>query len=255
MTISIRGAAAVCLALSAALLSGCAAVVVGGAAAAGAVVATDRRSTATQLADQAIEFRATSRINDALGEQRGHINVTSYFRKVLISGEVATAELRQRAQDIVAGTQDVAEVVNELAVMPDSSLSQRSSDSLVTGRVKSRLIDANGVPANSIKVVTERGTVYLMGRLTQRESDLATEVARTTSGVQRVVRLIDRISEQAALHPNDPAGRAPPPAPVSSPAPEATGAAAPAAATTHPVTEPVVIQQPPVEVRPLPPVK
>lgn len=253
MTRSIRGAAALCLVLTAVLLAGCTAVVVGGAAAVGAVVATDRRSLATQASDQSIEFRATSRINEALGEQRGHVIITSYFRKVLVTGEVASAELRQRAQEVIAGTPEVAEVVNELAVMPESPLSQRSSDSLLTGRVKARLLDANGVPANSIKVVTERGTVYLMGRLTQREIDLATEVVRTTPDVQRVVRLLDRISEQSALHPNDPAGRPPAPAPVSSPA---SASAAPAGgATAHPVVDPVVIQQPPVEVRPLPPVR
>ncbi len=247
------------LALAAAVLAGCAAAVVGGAAAAGGMVATDRRSSATQLADQGIELRASSRVNDALGDKRGHINITSYFRKVLVSGEVATPDERQRAGAAVAGTPDVASVINELAVMPDSSLKQRSEDTLITGRVKAKLIDANGVPSNSIKVVTERGTVYLMGRLTEREEALATEVARTTPGVQRVVRIIDRISEQAALHPNDASGKSSAPAPVSTiPASGATATpAAPAAPAVevHPVTQPTVIQQPPVEVRSLPPVK
>ena len=122
--------------------------------------------------------------------------------------------------------------------------------------MKAKLIDANGVPSNSIKVVTERGTVYLMGRLTEREEALATEVARTTPGVQRVVRIIDRISEQAALHPNDASGQTPAPAPVTT-VPSTGTPAAPAtpAVQVHPVTQPTVIQQPPVEVRPLPPVK
>ena len=244
------------LALAAAVLAGCAAAVVGGAAAAGGVVATDRRSSATQLADQGIELRASSRVNDALGDKRGHVNITSYYRKVLVSGEVATPDERQRAGAAVAGTPDVASVINELAVMPDSSLKQRSEDTLITGRVKAKLIDANGVPSNSIKVVTERGTVYLMGRLTEREEALATEVARTTPGVQRVVRIIDRISEQAALHPNDASGQTPAPAPVTTL--PSSGAATPPAAPAvevRPVTQPTVIQQPPVEVRSLPPVK
>ncbi|HMN20956.1 MAG TPA: BON domain-containing protein [Ottowia sp.] len=245
------------LAVAAASLGGCAAAVVGGAAVAGGVVATDRRSPNTQVADQTIELRASSRVNDALGERRGHINITSYYRKVLLTGEVATTEDRQRAYAAVAGTPDVVGVIDELAVLPESSLSQRANDTYLTGRVKAGLLDANGVPANSIKVLTERGTTYLMGRLTPREADLATEVARTTPGVQRVVRVIDFISEQAALHPSDPTGSTPAPAPVSSvPSGGAGAAATPAAegAVTHPVTpQPVEVQQPPIQVQPLPP--
>ena len=256
MKTSTRSIAVLSLAVAATVLTGCAAAVVGGAAAAGGMVATDRRSSATQLADQAIELRASSAINDVLGDKRGHVSVTSYYRKLLVTGEVATQEARQRAGAAVAATPDVASVINELAVMPESSLKQRSEDTLVTGRVKAKLIDANGVPSNSIKVVTERGTVYLMGRLTEREEALATEVARTTPGVQRVVRIIDRISEQAALHPNDASGQTPAPAPVTT-VPSSGAAATPAAPAVevHPVTQPTVIQQPPVEVRPLPPVK
>lgn len=253
-----RGAAILGLAVAAACLGGCAAAVVGGAAVAGGVVATDRRTTNTQLADQAIELRASSRVNDALGERRSHVNITSYYRKVLLTGEVATAEDRQRAYAAVASTPDVVGVINELAVMPESSAGERSNDTYLTGRVKARLLDANGVPANSIKVVTERGTTYLMGRLTQREMDLATEVARTTPGVQRVVRVIDLISEQAALHPNDPTGTTPAPAPVSTVSPGGGAAAGTAAegVVTHPVApRPVEVQQPPIQVQPLPPAK
>lgn len=251
-----RITAILALALAAASLGGCAAAVVGGAAVAGGVVATDRRSPNTQLADQAIELRASSKINDALGERRGHISVTSYYRKVLLTGEVGSAEDRRLAHAAVAGTPDVAGVIDELAVMPVSSLSQRANDTYLTGRVKTRLLDANGVPANSIKVLTERGTTYLMGRLTPREADLATEVARTTPGVQRVVRVIDFISEQAALHPSDPTGSAPAPAPVSSVGAEAAVAPAAEGAVTHPVApRPVEVQQPPIQVQPLPPAR
>lgn len=257
-----RIAASVCLLLSAAVLGGCGVAVVGGAAAAGGLVAVDRRSPGTQLADQAIELRASSRVNDALGERRSHISITSYYRKVLLTGEVATADDRRLAEQAVAGTADVVGVVNDLAILPASSLSERSNDTLLTGRVKTRLLDANGVPANSIKVVTERGTTYLMGRLTQRETELATEVTRTTPGVQRVVRVIDFISEQAALHPEDASGATPTPAPVTTvPAGGASAsspAEAPAAtgATTHPVSpQPVEVLQPPIEVKPLPPAK
>ncbi|MFV0680654.1 BON domain-containing protein [Ottowia sp.] len=206
---------ALCSALAGVVLSGCTAAVVGGAAAGGGLVMADRRSPQTQYADQAIELQADSRVSEALNKQ-GHYNVISYYRKVLLTGEVATAEDRQKAQAAVAGVPEVVGVVNELAVMPDSALSQRSSDTYVTSKVKTNLLNANGVPANSIKVVTERGTVYLMGRLTRRETELATEVARTTSGVERVVRVVDFISEQAALHPNDPYGTNATAAPVSS---------------------------------------
>ena len=260
MTTRMQRWTALGLVLGTLALGGCAVAVVGGAAAAGGLGATDRRSTATQLADQGIELRASSRVNDALGARRGHVNITSYFRKVLITGEVATAQDRQLVAEAVRGTPDVVGIVNDLAVMPDSSITQRSEDTLLTGKVKAKLIDANGVPANSIKVLTERGTVYLMGRLTQREEALATEVARTVPGVQRVVRIIDNISEQAALHPSDATGTTPEPAPVSTVPPNGTSAA-PAAAPaesgvqTHPVTQPTVIQQPPVEVRSLPPAK
>ena len=248
-------------------LAGCAAAVVGGAAAAGGgMVATDRRSPQTQYADQAIEMRAGSRVSEALAD-RGHISIVSYYRKVLLTGEVPSSEDRQRAQAAVAGVADVVGVVNELAVMPDSSLSQRSSDTYVTSKVKTNLVNANGVPSNSIKVVTERGTVYLMGRLTRREAELATEVARTTSGVDRVVRVVDFISEQAALHPNDPLGTSPPSTPVSSanvnpaggvvaPATSAAGGSNGVIAT--PVTQPTIVQQPssqPIQVQTLPPVK
>ena len=270
MKTSTRSIAVLSLAVAATVLTGCAAAVVGGAAAAGGMVATDRRSSATQLADQAIELRASSAIHDALGDKRGHVSVTSYYRKVLVTGEVATQEARQRAGAAVAATPDVASVINELAVMPESSLKQRSEDTLVTGRVKAKLIDANGVPSNSIKVVTERGTVYLMGRLTRRESDLATEVARTTGGVQRVVRVVDFISEQAALHPTDPTGTSAAPVPVSSVGATTPGSTAVAPATsaaggvaagdgvvTHPVTQPTIVQpaQQPIQVQTLPPVK
>lgn len=257
----------VALALVCGGLAGCAAAVVGGAAAAGGMVAVDRRSPQTQYTDQTIELRADARVDEALNK-RGHVSVVSYYRKVLLTGEVPTAEDRQKAQAAVAGVPEVVGVVNELAVMPDSPLGQQSSDTLTTSKVKTNLLNANGVPANSIKVVTERGTVYLMGRLTRRESDLATEVARTTSGVERVVRVIDFISEQAALHPNDPQGASEPTPTVSSAnvgtaggamvTPVAGGASTTSGVVTTPVTQPTIVQQPssqPIQVQTLPPAK
>jgi osmotically-inducible protein OsmY len=201
------------LALTAAALQGCAVALVGGAATEGAVIATDRRSAATQWADQKIELTADKTLTDTLN-RRGHISHVSYYRKVLLTGEVPTAEDRTLAQTTVAAVPEVAGVINELAVMPDSSLGQRSTDTFITAKVKTRLMDTAGVPANSIKVVTDRGIVYLMGRLTRRETELATEAVRTLSGIERVVRVIDFISE-ASAHPNDPASGNPAPAPVS----------------------------------------
>lgn len=250
-----RVAAAVCLALAATVLGGCAAAVVGGATA-GGVLVLDRRSPGTQLSDQSIELRASSRVNDEVLGDGGHVNIVSYYRKVLITGEVPSEAARQKVQLVVGETPEVEAVVNELAVLPNTTMAQRSNDTLVTGRVKARLLNHEEVPANSVKVVTERGTTYLVGRLTQRETELVTELARTTSGVQRVVRLIDLISEESVR----PVQSGPEPAPVSNAtqlAPGATSVApqaqVPAAeVTVTPVSQPTVIQQPALEVRPLP---
>ena len=174
-------------------LSACAPLVMGGAVV-GSLVATDRRTSGTQLEDEGIELRAANRIRDNLGE-RGHINVNSYNRRVLLTGEVPSAQDRQLVEQIVARVDNVQLVVNELAVLGTTSLTQRSSDTLVTGRIKAAMVDARDIFANAYKVVTERGTTYLMGRVTQREADRATEIARSTPGVQKVVRVFEIISE------------------------------------------------------------
>lgn len=245
-----RRTMALSLVLAVSVLTGCAAAVVGGAATAGSVLMLDRRSPGTQLSDQSIELRASSRVTDEVLGDGGHVNIVSYYRKVLITGEVPSEAARQKVQLVVGETPEVESVVNELAVLPNSTMAQRSNDTLVTGRVKSRLLNHAEVPANSIKVVTERGTTYLMGRLTQHETDVVTELARTTSGVQRVVRLIDLISEESIR----PAGQSEVAAPVSNAtatAPEVQ--VPPTEVTVHPVSQPAVVQQPSVEVRPLPP--
>ena len=184
---------------AAALLSGaltaCVPLLLGGAVGGGALIATDRRTSGTQLEDEGIELRALSRLRSALGE-RSHVNLTSYNRQVLLTGEVASAQDKQQIEQTVAGVENVSTIVNELAIMGNSTLTQRSSDALVTGRVKATLVDARDLSANAFKVVTERGTTYLMGRVTQREADRGTEVARSTPGVQKVVRMFEIISEQ-----------------------------------------------------------
>jgi osmotically-inducible protein OsmY len=143
-------------------LSACVPLVIGGAAMGGAFVATDRRTSGAQLEDEGIELRANNRIGQALSEN-AHINVTSYNRQVLLTGEVPTAADQQKLQELVLRVENVRSVVNEVAVLGPSSLTQRSSDTLVTGKVKATLVDAKDVQSNVFKVITERGTVYLMG--------------------------------------------------------------------------------------------
>lgn len=174
-------------------LSACFPVIMGGAVM-GTLVATDRRTSGTQLEDEGIELRAASRIRDALGE-RGHVNVSSYNRSVLLTGEVPNAQDKQLVEQVVSRVDNVQSVVNELAELGNATLTQRSSDTLVTGKVKAGMVDAKDLYANAFKVVTERGITYLMGRVTQREADRATEITRSTSGVQKVVRVFEIISE------------------------------------------------------------
>ncbi len=175
-------------------LTACFPLVLGGAAA-GALVAIDRRTSGAQLEDEGIELRAASRLRDAIGS-RARVNVTSYNRQVLLTGEVLNEQDKQLVEQVVAKVENVTGVVNELAIINSPTLVQRSSDVLITGQVKALLIDSRDLFANAFKVTTERGTVYLMGRVTQREADRATEVARSARGVQKVVRILEIISEE-----------------------------------------------------------
>lgn len=186
-------------------LTACFPLVVGGVAG-GAFVATDRRTSGAQLEDEGIELRAVSRIRSNVGE-RVHVNLTSYNRQVLLTGEVPNAQDKQLVEQIVARVENVNSVVNELAIMGNSTLTQRSSDALVTGRVKAMLVDARDLSSNAFKVVTERGTTYLLGRVTQREADRATNIVRGTPGVQKVIRIFEIISEEelARMLPSKPA--------------------------------------------------
>ena len=177
-------------------LQGCFPVVAAGVGT-GVAATLDRRTLGTQTEDESIEWKAGSRIGDKLRD-RGHFNFTSYDRKVLISGEVASAEIKAEAENIVAGIPNVRGVYNELVVGPSSSLTDRSNDSFITSKVKSRFVDAGKFNPMHVKVVTEAGTVYLLGLVSQREGEAATEVARTTNGVQKVVRVFEYISEEEA---------------------------------------------------------
>jgi osmotically-inducible protein OsmY len=199
----IRSAAALALVMS---LGACAPLMVGGMVG-GAMVASDRRTSGIQLEDEGIELRSASRIREMLGS-RGHINVTSYNRQVLLTGEVPTQKDRDYVNQLVSGVDNVRTVVNELVVGPVSSLSDRSVDTVISGKVKASMIDSKDVFASAFKVVTERGTVYLMGRVTQREAQRASDIARQVSGVKKVVRIFDILTEEElqALLPAPPKG-------------------------------------------------
>jgi osmotically-inducible protein OsmY len=193
LLLSSRLSGLVVAAAAAAALSGCAAVVVGGAVGT-ALVATDRRTAGTQLEDQNIEFKAAARIREAVGE-RGHISVTSYNRVVLLTGEVNTEEDRKAIEAAIAKIENVQSVVNETAVMGNSSLTARSNDALLTTKIKATYVDAKDIQANTIKVTTERGTVFLLGRVTEREATRAADLARGVPGVLKVVRVFEVMSE------------------------------------------------------------
>ena len=189
-----RLAMAATLLTSSLLATGCAPLILGGAMVGTAFSVADRRSSGAQVEDQAIEFKSISRLNQALGE-RGHVSVTSYNRNVLLTGEVASEADRKAAQTAVAAIDNVGGVVNELAVMANSSVGSRSNDTLLTGKVKASHIDARDMQGNVFKVVTERSVVYLMGIVTEREAGRATELARGVSGVSKVVRVFEIVSE------------------------------------------------------------
>ena len=225
---------------------------VGGAVAGGTLLmSADRRSSETQTADSTIESAAHEAIVKLL-PGRGHVNVNSYYRKVLITGEVPTAQDKQTVEAAVRGLPGVQSVVSDLAVMPESTAIQRSNDGLITSKVRARFVGTNGIPAGSIKIFTERGSTYLMGRLTADEAARATDLAAQTDGVQRVVRVIDLVSD-AALYGGTNS--------TASPAADLavlprTGADAAAGVVTTPVTQPTIEpSRPPVQLQELPPLK
>ena len=186
---------AVTVLAASAVLTACAPLLVGGAVGTGVVVATDRRTTGMQVEDQGIELRARRAVREALGD-RGRVIVNSFNRRVLITGTVPTQTDKALVARVVAQVENVREIVDELGVMGDPALSVRSSDTLITTRVKAAFIDARDLSANAISVTTERGVVYMMGRVTQREANRAADMARTVPGVQQVVRVFEMISEE-----------------------------------------------------------
>ena len=179
---------------SLASLQGCIALVGAGAVGAG-MSFNDRRTGGAQIEDQSIELKAGPRIREAIGD-KAHINVTSYNRIVLVTGEVGTDADKAAAEKAVAGIEGVTNVVNELEVGPNSTISTRSSDTVITTRVKSALIDAKDIQSSAIKVVTERGNVYLMGRVSEREATRAADIARSQPSVLKVVRVFEILTAE-----------------------------------------------------------
>jgi osmotically-inducible protein OsmY len=180
--------------LASTLATGCAPLLIGGAMMGGVSVATDRRTSGAQLEDQTIEVKASARVREQLGE-KVHVSINSYNRTVLITGEANSEEVRARLDGIVSGVENVQKVLNEVEVMAASSLGSRTNDTVIVGKVKAQFIDARDLLSNAFYVVVERSQVYLMGRVTEREAARATEIARQVSGVKKVVRAFEIISE------------------------------------------------------------
>jgi osmotically-inducible protein OsmY len=172
-------------------LAGCVPVVAGGAAA-GGLMAADRRTSGAYVEDQEIEIKGEKRISEKLGDKI-HVNVTSFNRNVLITGEAIDEASKQTAESIVKEIENVRSVTNELIIGGASSLSSRSNDSYITSKVKARMLSENRFPTNYVKVVTEDSTVYLMGMVTRKEAEDAVEIARGTEGVQKVVKVFEYV--------------------------------------------------------------
>ncbi len=183
--------AAILISLSLPALQGCVPAVATGVGA-GALMIVDRRAGETFLADEAIEIRSLNRINEKFGD-KVHVNVTSYNMKVLLTGEVPDAGIKDELEKAVAGIINVKGVTNEVAIGAISDFSARSNDTYITSKVKARFIDANKFQVNHVKVVTEAGTVFLLGLVTRKEAEDAVEIARTTAGVKKVVRIFEYI--------------------------------------------------------------
>lgn len=174
-------------------LQGCVEMMVG-TAVMGTLAATDRRTLGAQTEDAAITVKAEARTPNLIGDS-GHVNIASFNRKVLLTGEVRDEATRGTVEREIAAIAGVQGIVNELEIAGRSNYTSRGNDSLLTGKVKASFVDTKDLSANAIKVVTERSTVYLMGRVTQREGQRAAEVARGVGGVQRVVKVFDYIDE------------------------------------------------------------
>ncbi|WP_332853813.1 BON domain-containing protein [Duganella sp. S19_KUP01_CR8] len=183
-------------------LSGCVALVAGGAIS-GTLAATDRRTLGAQTEDRAIEVKGSIKLNNVVGDA-GHTNINSFNRRALLTGEVRDEAMKAAAERELRGIEGVVAVINELEIAGPSSYTSRSNDALITTKVKASLVDMKDISANSYQVVTERGVVFLMGRVTQREGQIGADVARGVSGVNKVVKVFEYITEDEwkSLQPN-----------------------------------------------------
>lgn len=178
------------VAVTALWLQGCAPLLIGAGVGAGVMMADDRRTSATMLEDQTIEIKAGNRIQERFGNEV-RVNVTSFNRYVLLTGQVPSEEVKTEAGLLVLEVANVRNIQNELAVAGATSFMSRSNDGLLSTRVKGRLVQNKNVGANHVKVVTESGSVYLMGLVTRSEAEEAAQTAATTGGVERVVKVFE----------------------------------------------------------------
>ena len=178
------------------LLAGCFGVAAVGVGT-GVLMVSDRRNSETYVTDQGLELRASSRISEKFGD-KVHVNVTSYNRMLLLTGEAPSESLKTEIAQVASAVQNVKSISNELAIAGPSSLGGRSNDAYLTSKVKARFVDAKKFSAHHVKVVTEAGVTFLLGLVTQAEADAAADIARTTGGVQKVVRVFEIISPEQA---------------------------------------------------------
>jgi osmotically-inducible protein OsmY len=161
-----------------------------------ALVVTDRRTTGSQVDDQSIQLRVANELSTALGKLPVHINVNSFDRKVLLTGEVPDEATKARAGEIARVSQNVRAVVNELAILPPTSVSDRTADTALATKVRAAFVNTREIAFNSVEIVTERGIVYLLGLVTEREGQLVAQVASKVSGVKQVVKVFDYASKE-----------------------------------------------------------
>ena len=174
-------------------LAGCVPLLIGGAAVGGGLVVTDRRTTGTQIEDEGIEIKSAARVRELA--TLGHVNVTSYNRVLLVTGEVPAESDKVNIEQVLSKVENVKSVVNELGIGPNSSTGSRTTDTFLSGKVKATMVDAKDVQANAYKVVVERAIVYLMGRVTEREAARGADLARSVTSVQKVVRVFEILTE------------------------------------------------------------
>jgi osmotically-inducible protein OsmY len=216
-----RSALLIFLALTAlASLSGCGLLVVGGTAATTAAVATDRRTAGQQVEDKSIELKEGSEMRKLFGDN-ARVNATSYGGLVLLTGDVPTAQDKQKAEQTAVKVEKVKKVVNELRVGDITPLGVRTNDSWITSKVRTSLINTQEVPSRTITVTTERGIVYLLGIVTDAEGQRAAKVASNISGVNKVVKLFQIVSPESLMQTQTPAPVENAAAPAAAPAPAA----------------------------------